>query len=197
MVAHDRLIEPRVTMKWLLVKPRSFANLHAFLDSNGNLKNTENWVREFQSIRALFSIICFNALFGKMIASLKNWPIKKFRLGNYWLENIKLRALSWDKFEFFGQDWPNLENETYFWWIYSRSTVAKTVIVWAVSMKCREKSRDQRKDQRILPTRRPMKGSIPETSRQKPQTPRKNEEDLRDLSLVARWSIPENFLKNI
>ena len=35
MVAHDRLIEPRVTIEGLLAKPRSFSNLPAFVDHNG------------------------------------------------------------------------------------------------------------------------------------------------------------------
>ena len=34
--AHERLIEPQVTMQWLLAKPRSFSNIPAFLDINGN-----------------------------------------------------------------------------------------------------------------------------------------------------------------
>ena len=39
MVAHERLAEPRVTMEWLLVKPRSLSNLPAFLDLNGKSKD--------------------------------------------------------------------------------------------------------------------------------------------------------------
>ena len=35
VVAHERLLEPRVTMEWLLAKPRSFSNLPTFLDLNG------------------------------------------------------------------------------------------------------------------------------------------------------------------
>ena len=35
MVAHERLTEPRVTIKLLLAKPRSFSNLLAFLILNG------------------------------------------------------------------------------------------------------------------------------------------------------------------
>ena len=35
MVAHERPTEPGVTMERLLAKPRSFANLPAFLDLNG------------------------------------------------------------------------------------------------------------------------------------------------------------------
>ena len=35
MVAHETLTEPRVTMEWLLAKPRSFSNLPVFLDLNG------------------------------------------------------------------------------------------------------------------------------------------------------------------
>ena len=34
MVTHERLTEPRVIMKWLLAKPRSFSNLPAFHDLN-------------------------------------------------------------------------------------------------------------------------------------------------------------------
>ena len=34
VVAHERLIEPRVTMKWLLAKPRSISHLPGFLDLN-------------------------------------------------------------------------------------------------------------------------------------------------------------------
>ena len=34
-MAQERLTEPRVTMKRLLAKPRSFSNLPAFLDLNG------------------------------------------------------------------------------------------------------------------------------------------------------------------
>ena len=34
VVAHERLTEPRVTMEWLLAKPRSYSNLPAFLDLN-------------------------------------------------------------------------------------------------------------------------------------------------------------------
>ena len=34
--AHERLIEPQVTMQWLLAKPMSFSNIPAFLDLNGN-----------------------------------------------------------------------------------------------------------------------------------------------------------------
>ena len=36
-MAHDRLTEQRVTIEWLLTKPRSFSNLLAFLDLNGRL----------------------------------------------------------------------------------------------------------------------------------------------------------------
>ena len=37
-MAHERLTEPRVTMKWLLAKPRSLFNLPVFLDLNGRTK---------------------------------------------------------------------------------------------------------------------------------------------------------------
>ena len=36
VVAHERLTESRVTMSWLLAKPKSFSNLPAFLDLNGS-----------------------------------------------------------------------------------------------------------------------------------------------------------------
>ena len=36
-MAHERLTEPRLTMKWLLAKPRSFLNLPAFSDLNGSV----------------------------------------------------------------------------------------------------------------------------------------------------------------
>ena len=36
MVAHERLTEPRVTIDWLLAKPRIFSNLPAFLDLSGS-----------------------------------------------------------------------------------------------------------------------------------------------------------------
>ena len=36
VVARERLSELRVTMEWLLAKPRSISNLPAFLDLNGN-----------------------------------------------------------------------------------------------------------------------------------------------------------------
>ena len=39
VVAHERLTEPRVTMEWLLAKPRSFWNLPAFSDLNGSFYN--------------------------------------------------------------------------------------------------------------------------------------------------------------
>ena len=35
VVAFERLPEPRVTIEWLLAKPRSFSNLPAFLDLYG------------------------------------------------------------------------------------------------------------------------------------------------------------------
>ena len=38
MVAHERLTEPRVTMRWPLAKPRSSSNHPAFLNPNGNKK---------------------------------------------------------------------------------------------------------------------------------------------------------------
>ena len=41
MVAHQRLIEPRVTMEHLLAKQRSFSDLPAFLNLNGS----EIWTR--------------------------------------------------------------------------------------------------------------------------------------------------------
>ena len=37
MVAQERLTEPRVTIEWLLAKPRSFSNLPAFSDLNGRI----------------------------------------------------------------------------------------------------------------------------------------------------------------
>ena len=43
LVAHERLTEPRVTIEWLLAKPRSFPNLPAFLDLNGG-KNFQNFM---------------------------------------------------------------------------------------------------------------------------------------------------------
>ena len=39
MVTHERLTEPRVTMEWLLAKPRSSSNLPTFLDLNGIFSN--------------------------------------------------------------------------------------------------------------------------------------------------------------
>ena len=41
MVARARLTEPRVTMEWLLAKPRSFSNLPAFLDLHGRRRSRE------------------------------------------------------------------------------------------------------------------------------------------------------------
>ena len=38
MVTHERLTAPRVTIELLLAKPRSFLNLHAFLELNGRIK---------------------------------------------------------------------------------------------------------------------------------------------------------------
>ena len=38
MAAHEKLIEPRVTMDLLPAKPRSLSNLPAFLDYNGSQK---------------------------------------------------------------------------------------------------------------------------------------------------------------
>ena len=35
VVAHERVTEPHVIMKWLLAKPRSFLNLPAFKNLNG------------------------------------------------------------------------------------------------------------------------------------------------------------------
>ena len=45
VVAHERLTEPRVSMVWLLAKPRSFSNLPAFLDLYDTWKNV-NWKSE-------------------------------------------------------------------------------------------------------------------------------------------------------
>ena len=47
MVAHERRTEPRVTIEWLLAKPRSFSNLRAFLDLNGTILRMMNqsWTR--------------------------------------------------------------------------------------------------------------------------------------------------------
>ena len=48
MVAYERLSELRVTMEWLLAKPRSFSNVPAFLDLNGNgFKLTIELIFEF------------------------------------------------------------------------------------------------------------------------------------------------------
>ena len=35
VMARERLIEPHVTMEWILAEPRSFSNLPAFSDLNG------------------------------------------------------------------------------------------------------------------------------------------------------------------
>ena len=37
VLAYERLTESRVTMKWLLAKPRSFSNLPVFLNLNGSI----------------------------------------------------------------------------------------------------------------------------------------------------------------
>ena len=42
MVTHERLIEPLVTIEWLLAKPRSFSNLPACLDLDGTLHRLES-----------------------------------------------------------------------------------------------------------------------------------------------------------
>ena len=54
MVARERLTEPRVTMKWLVAKPRSFTNFPAFLDLNGTVSNLTR--------RAVFSMNILNYL---------------------------------------------------------------------------------------------------------------------------------------
>ena len=53
VVAHERLTEPRASMKWLLGKPRSFSNLPAFLDLNGRFENLYQSIINF----GIFSFI--------------------------------------------------------------------------------------------------------------------------------------------
>ena len=50
VVAHERLNESRVTIKWLLAISRSFSNLSAFLDLNGILQERSLRIEKFSKI---------------------------------------------------------------------------------------------------------------------------------------------------
>ena len=79
-VGHERLIQPRITMKLLLTKQRSFSNIPAFLDLHGSLgplisseifKKLSFWiVEQFQSGRKYSSQILHGARNGEIFRQL-------------------------------------------------------------------------------------------------------------------------------
>ena len=73
MVAHERLTEPRVIMKGLLAKPRSFSNLPVFLNLNGIIITKYIIADKDELLIASRSLFCF------MIDFLLNLPQFSFQ----------------------------------------------------------------------------------------------------------------------
>ena len=79
VVAHERLTGPRVTMEWLLAKPRSFSNLTAFLDL---------MVKKFNKNRSKKLFWKFSLRFQKI---WRNW--RQYSKSHVIISNLKMKLI--------------------------------------------------------------------------------------------------------
>ena len=89
VVVHERLTEPRVTIEWLLIKPKSFENLPAFLDLNDSWRN---------SFIIFFVFKFFRSLAFKLVRVSQSHTVATF---TFWTIKISRAAFSWISMIFF------------------------------------------------------------------------------------------------